>query len=321
MDGVSYSESLTEQHLIPERPKAPRSGIHAALWIPTSQDGVLKRESLARHLDWLKGQGIHGILALGSTGEFARMDLLQRETILAAVIELASPLPVMANISSIRLDEVIHLGKAAARLGACGVAIMPPSFFPLSQSDILEFFLRAANHVPLPFYLYNYPEVTGNRIGVDVISQFADRAPMAGIKQSGLELDYHRDLISLGKRKGYSVFTAADPELVTYLEMGAVGCIGGLVNFAPELMIDVYDAHLRKTPFDAAQSSSRLREIGHLCSQLMLPLNVRSGMEARGFDPGDLKSVFSSQTLEVYQRVVRQFSEAFRAWGLPCIRA
>src|SRR5258708_4381932 len=107
-------------------PKAPRSGIHAALWIPVDERGELRTSALAKHLNWLKSKEIHGVLALGSTGEFVRMSLAQREKVLAAVIELAAPLPVIANISSIRLDEVWSLGQAAVRLGAAGVALMPP---------------------------------------------------------------------------------------------------------------------------------------------------------------------------------------------------
>ncbi len=54
---------------------APRGGVLTALWLPTDADGRLMRAELARHLNWLKRAGIHGVLALGSTGEFARMTL------------------------------------------------------------------------------------------------------------------------------------------------------------------------------------------------------------------------------------------------------
>lgn len=317
--------TLTETVIIPHSrravERAPRSGIHAALWIPTDETGALKRESLTRHLNWLKKKGIHGVLALGSTGEFARMDLRQREDILASVIELANPLPVIANISSIRLDETIALGQMAQRLGAVGVAVMPPCFFPLSQEDILEFFLRTAVAVDLPFYLYNYPEVTGNRIGLEVIASFADQARMVGIKQSGAELAYHRDLIGLGREKHFSVFTAADPKLEEFLKLGADGCLGGLANFVPEYMVEVYEA-CRAGKYGSIQEvSRRLARIGEILSPLSLPLNVRSGMEARGFDVGCFKSPVSGKTNGLYREVVASFENQFQAWGLEMVRA
>jgi len=301
--------------------RAPRSGIHAALWIPLDEAGKLRRDLLSTHLDWLKEKGLHGILALGSTGEFARMPYRQREEILAAIIELAQPLPVIANISAIRLDEVIALGQFAARSSAVGVAIMPPSFFPLAQDDILEFFLRASEKIELPVYLYNYPEVTGNRIGLEVISAFADQANMAGIKQSGAELSYHSDLIALGCKKDFSVFTAADPLLPKYLGMGAAGCLGGLPNFVPEYMLEVYNACQNGTQGKVAEAASRLLKVGELLAPLCMPLNVRSAIEARGFNPGAFKTIVSPQTLATYRDSVDKFRQAYTDWNLPIHRA
>lgn len=295
---------------------APRSGIIAALWIPTLDDGAVKTASLEHHLSWLKSKGLHGVLALGSTGEFPRMRLAEREKVLEAVIRAAAPLPVIANISSIRLDEVQSLGKTAQSLGAAGVALMPPPFFPLAQEDILEFFLRAADAISLPFYLYNYPEVLGNRIGLETIRQFSERAPMIGIKQSGSELSYHEDLIKLGREKNFSVFTAADPLLPKYLTMGASGCLGGLANFVPEYMIEVYNAIKENSGVDITIASQRLLTVGETLNPLVIPLNVRSGLEARGFDPGAFKTVVSKKTLVTYSERVEAFRRLFNEWNL-----
>lgn len=297
--------------------RAPRSGIHAALWIPVDESGNLKREALAAHLSWVREKGVHGVLALGSTGEFARMSLRQKEEVLAAVVELSGPLPVIANLSSINLAEVVTLGRAAQRLGVLGAAIMPPPFFPVPQDDILDFFLRAAEAVDLPFYLYNYPEVTGNRIGLEVISAFADRALMFGIKQSGGELSYHDDLIKLGLEKNFSVFTAADPQLATYLDKGAAGCLGGVANFLPEYMVQVFNACRAGSSFSVKEVSLRLSKVGEVLSPLCLPHNVRAAVEARGFDPGAFKTVVSPATMAIYHQAVKRFRELYAEWDLP----
>jgi 4-hydroxy-tetrahydrodipicolinate synthase len=220
-------------------------------------------------------------------------------------------------VSSIRLDEVVALGQTARQTGAAGAALMPPSFFPLSQADILEFFLRAADAIELPFYLYNFPEVTGNRIGLKVIASFAERAPMAGIKQSGSELSYHDDLIRLGREKDFAVFTAADAQLAEFLDKGAAGCVGGVANFLPEYMVEVFEACRQKQSAMVAEKSARLTRAGDIFSPLLLPMNVRSGMEARGFDPGALKTVVSSETLAIYGKVVEDFRQTFAGWKLP----
>ncbi len=297
-----------------------RQGVLAALWVPCDEDGVLKRAGMARHMAFLKEAGIHGILALGSTGEFVRMSLAQREEVLAAVIELAAPLPVIANLSSIRLDEVVSLGHSAKKLGAVGASLMPPSFYPVSQADMLEFFLRAADRVDLPFYLYNFPELIGNRIGLETIASFADQAKMAGIKQSGGEFAYHESLIKLGREKNFAVFSGSDTRLPEAFALGVSGAIGGLVNFVPELMVHIYRACQDGHPESASEAQARMVEIGTVVNRLTFPLNVAAGLEARGFDPGAPKTVVSSQSRELYRTMAGEFKQLFAKWGLPSSR-
>lgn len=297
-------------------PAAPREGVFAALWIPTDARGRLLKRALAEHLAFLRASGAHGVLALGSTGEFVRLPLAQRQEALAAIAELADGLTVIANVSSIRIDEVIALGRFARQLGLPGVALMPPSFFPVSQADMLEFFLRAAERVPLPFYLYNFPELTSNRIGVETIAKFADRAPLAGIKQSGGEFGYHRELVALGRQKGFSVFSGADTRLPEAFALGARGCIGGLVNFVPEFMVKIYQISRGVTPGDCVTEAARMKEVGLVVDRLLFPLNVATGIEARGFDPGAPKAVVSPESAKLYRGIVADLRRKFKAWHL-----
>jgi 4-hydroxy-tetrahydrodipicolinate synthase len=295
---------------------APRQGILAALWIPTDARGRLRKRALRAHLRWLRAQGVHGVLALGSTGEFPRFSLAEREAVLATIAELAEPMPVVANISDIRLDEVVALGKFARRLGVPAVALMPPSFFPMSQADMLEFFLRAADAVKLPVFLYNFPELTSNRIGLETVGAFADRADMAGIKQSGGEFAYHAPLIELGREKNFAVFSGADTRLPEVFALGAAGCIGGLVNFVPEFMVRIFDVCKRGAPGDCRKEAARMKEVGALVDRLTFPLNVACGLEARGFEPGAPKTVVSRQSAGLYRAVVADMRRHFRQWQL-----
>lgn len=291
----------------------PREGIIAALWIPLdARDRVLKHD-LGRHLAWLRANGIQGVLALGSTGEFIRMDLAQREAVLAQVVELAAPLPVIANLSSIRLGEVVALGRTARRAGAVGAALMPPHFFPVSQADLLAFFLAAADRVALPFYLYNFPELTNNRIGLETVAAFAERADMVGIKQSGGEFDYHQPLIQLGREKNFVVFTGADTRLPEAFALGAAGCIGGLANFVPESMGRIFQHCRAGRAGEAREPAAHMTAVGRIVDQLSFPLNVACGLEARGFNPGFPKTVVSAETARIYRRTVADFRRLFVA--------
>ena len=294
----------------------PRQGILAALWLPTDSDGQLLRDELARNLAFLKEHRVNGVLALGSTGEFPQFDLEQRKRALATVAELAAPLPVVANVSDIRPKVVAGLGRFAREIGLPAIAIMPPGFYPSSQADVLAHFLHAADASGLPTFLYNFPELTGTRINLETVAAFADRANIAGIKQSGREFAYHHELVSLARQRKFSVFSGADTRLPEVFALGADGCIGGLVNIAPDLMVHLYQVCKAGAPGGVSPAFERLKQIGAVIDRLTFPLNVAAGMEARGLATGAPKAVVSAESAALYRGIVTELREQFLAWGL-----
>jgi 4-hydroxy-tetrahydrodipicolinate synthase len=278
------------------------------------------KRPLAAHLAWLRANGVAGVLALGSTGEFIRFSLDERKAILETVAELAAPLSVIANISDIDPRVSCELGRFARHLQLPGVGLMPPSFFPVSAADQLAFFEHVSATTALPVMLYNFPELTRNRISLETIAAFASRAPMAAIKQSGAEFDYHRELIALGQEKNFAVFSGADTRLEEAFRLGAAGCIGGLVNIVPELMVQIYQVCRERAAHDVARAGERMRAVGRVMDKLTFPLNVAAGVEARGWEPGVAKTVVSDESVRRHAEIVAELRALFSAWELPPAR-
>ncbi|MEO8562795.1 MAG: dihydrodipicolinate synthase family protein [bacterium] len=292
------------------------SGIWSAQWIPTDASGRVDRASLAAHIEFERRAGISGVLALGSTGEFPHFTVNERKAVLATVAELAAPLPVLANISDIQPRAAIQLGLEAKALGVGAVALMPPMFYPMSQEDMLAYFLHVAEAVGLPVMLYNFPELAGKRIELATIAAFAERAPMIAIKQSGADFEYHRDLIALGCEKEFVVMSGSDTRLPEVFALGAAGCIGGLVNIVPELMVQIDRVCRRGEPGDVTDVAGAVRDVGRIIDQLTFPLNVAAGLEARGFSPGTPKAVVSGQSRVLYRKIVVELGALFARIGI-----
>jgi dihydrodipicolinate synthase/N-acetylneuraminate lyase len=291
-------------------------GIFSAQWMPTDALGRLDRQSLAAHIEFERRAGISGVLALGSTGEFPHFAVEERMSALATVAELAAPLPVFANISDIRPRAAIDLGRHAKTLGVAAVALMPPMFFPVSQADMLAYFLHVSDAVGLPVMLYNFPELAGKRIELSTVAAFADRAPMIAIKQSGGEFDYHRDLIALGREKDFVVMSGSDTRLAEVFALGAAGCIGGLVNIVPELMVRLDRVCRQNEPGDVSAETEAMQNLGRIIDRLTFPLNVAAGLEARGFDPGVPKRVVSTESRALYRKIVTELVALFERHDL-----
>jgi 4-hydroxy-tetrahydrodipicolinate synthase len=254
-------------------------GIFVALWTPTDGAGRLLSDELACNVRFLLEHGVHGLMPLGSTGEFLHLTPAQRKALLKKVVRLAGARPVIANISDIRPGVVAELGRFASEIGAAAVSVLPPYYYQVSQDDLVEFFVRAGAAAKLPLVLYNYPERTGNRIELSTIAAVADRVSMAAIKQSGADFNYHVALVKLGKEKGFSVFTGADTRLPDAMALGAIGCISGLANAVPDILGEVFAATRAKDEKALRAATQRMTKIGAAVGVIPFPLNMAAAME------------------------------------------
>jgi 4-hydroxy-tetrahydrodipicolinate synthase len=292
------------------------AGIIVALWSPIDEAGRPRVQDLTQNLEFVRQAGVRGALALGSTGEFLYLDSTQRKQLLEEIIGKAQNLKVIANISDLNPRVVADLGQFARAAGADAVALLPPHFYPFAQTDLVEFFVRAGEEADLPVFLYNFPERTGNRISLETIASVADRVRLAGVKQSGGEFEYHRALVELGREKNFVVFTGADTRLGEALSLGVAGCVSGLANAVPELIVEMYDAFEGHDLKKGALCSERLRVLGGLVERLEFPLNVRACMEARGLPVGAAKSIISPHTQLRYHQLTRDLRLLFQQWDL-----
>jgi 4-hydroxy-tetrahydrodipicolinate synthase len=217
------------------------------------------------------------------------------------------------NISDLNPRTVTDLGRFARAAGADAVSLLPPYFYPMPQEDLVEFFVRAAEAAQLPLFLYNFPERTGNRIALESVRAVADRVPLAGIKQSGNEFRYHADLVRLGREKGFVVFTGADTRLSEAVPLGVSGCVSGLSNAVPELVVEALRSAQEQAPNIA---SERLAHVGRLIQAVPFPLDVAAIMESRGLPIGSPKSVVSPATRQRYERLRDESRELLREWNL-----
>jgi 4-hydroxy-tetrahydrodipicolinate synthase len=97
---------------------------------------------------------------------------------------------------------------------------------------------------------------------------------------------------------------------------GVAGCIGGLADMVPDLMVEIYNAVKAGVPERAAVASERMKTLGKLVDTLEFPLNVAAAMEARGLPVGHPKSVVSPTTQLRYQKLVADIRKLFSEWKL-----
>ncbi len=82
--------------------KLPRlHGVLAALVTPMKADGEIDTLRLSALADHLVRQGLHGLVPLGSTGEYYALSASERERVLRATLEaVAGRVPVLAGANA-----------------------------------------------------------------------------------------------------------------------------------------------------------------------------------------------------------------------------
>jgi dihydrodipicolinate synthase/N-acetylneuraminate lyase len=283
------------------------SGVFCALWTPTDQSGAVLWSALERNLKFIVDSGIHGFMALGSTAEFPHLSVAQRKEILERVVR--TQLPVMANVSDVSHRVAIDLAVHAKKVGAVAISVLPPWFFPASQSDLAEFFITVAKSSGMPLALYNFPEVTGKKIELDTIRRVADQARVLAVKQSGADFQYHHELLGLAKQYSFSVLSGADTRLAECLRIGCSGTVSGLANAVPDLLASIYKQVQNKET--AARESAFMAELGARMDSLPFPYNVKAAIAARGFETGQPKNPTSAETLRRYEALVLELKSLY----------
>ncbi|HNQ87894.1 MAG TPA: dihydrodipicolinate synthase family protein [Verrucomicrobiota bacterium] len=234
-----------------------RSGFHgvlAALVTPMKANEEIDYDRLGRFTENLLKAGVHGVIPLGSTGEYYALDPLERERVLRATVEAAAGrVPVIAGANAGATREVIAFSRQAEALGCAGVMLAPP-YYSLPRPEELLAHFRAVNHaIGIPILLYNYP----GRTGVDMTPEFIERLAalknVRYVKESTGEMPRITELLRrCGDRLG--VFCGCDTIALESLMVGAVGWVGGVVNVLPRSHVRLFELAVVKRDLVAARS-------------------------------------------------------------------
>src|SRR5437764_14949236 len=107
------------------------AGVLVALASPMRRDGSVDEPAVARLVEHVIGGGVHGVLALGSTGETASLDEPARRAVLRAVVEaVAGRGPVLCGAAQPQLSSTIGELVAAREPGGDAAPGGPPFSSP-----------------------------------------------------------------------------------------------------------------------------------------------------------------------------------------------
>jgi len=216
--------------------------------VPTivDQAGAFDPEGMAALLEREIASGVHGLLVLGSGGEFCHMNTAMRKEVAEFCLkQVAGRIPVLVGIGASATAEVIELGEHARAHGADAVLVVNPYYATLSRPALIRHYVTIAAAIDLPILLYNFPALTGQELTVDLVLELALACPnIVGIKDTVDTISHTRALVTevKGARADFLVFSGFDEYMLDTLLIGGDGGIPATANFAPEITLGIYSA-------------------------------------------------------------------------------
>lgn len=250
------------------------SGTLAAAATPLRDGGDrLDEEAFGPLLEFYGTSGLDGLLVLGTTGEGMLLRPGERRRVAELTIAGAGPLRVVVHCGAQSTADTCALASHAAELGADGVAVIGPPYFPLTAGEMIGHFAAAAAAcAPLPFYLYEYEDRSGYAIPIDVVAELRERSTnLVGMKVSESPFERVEPYIA----SGLDVFIGAEGVLREGLEHGAVGAVSGVAAAFPE---DV--AALVREP--SAERSTLVESLRAALSRHPFQASVKCALGFRG---------------------------------------
>ena len=133
-------------------------GAITALATPMKMDGSLDFSSLEKLIEFQISEGINGLVAVGTTGESATVDVEEHLEIISFFIKISNNrVPIIAGTGANSTKEAIELTKEARDLGADAALLVSPYYNKPTQEGLFRHFTEIANQVDIPQIIYNVP--------------------------------------------------------------------------------------------------------------------------------------------------------------------
>jgi 4-hydroxy-tetrahydrodipicolinate synthase len=210
-------------------------------------DGKIDFNGLRQHLARLTDARIDVILLMGSIGEFASFTLEERLSLIREARAMSS-LPMVANVSSTCVSDILRMAQASFDAGYDAVMILPPYYYGQTSAQLLSYYRALGQQLTGKWFAYNFPARTGCDLTPELIATLAAEFPdFAGIKDTVDCQSHTRNMIlaTQAVRDDFTVLSGYDEYFIPNKLAGGAGVISGLNNIVPELFVRAREAFAR----------------------------------------------------------------------------
>ena len=221
------------------------AGSMVALVTPMDAQGRLDWDALSKLVDFHLQEGTNAIVAVGTTGESATLDVNEHiEVIRHVVKQVAGRIPVIAGTGANSTREAIELTTNAKAAGADACLLVTPYYNKPTQEGLYQHFKAIAEAVDIPQILYNVPGRTACDMLPATVIRLSTVPNIIGIKEATGDLARVPAILA-GVSSDFLVYSGDDATAVELILLGGKGNISVTANVAPRDMSDLCAAAMR----------------------------------------------------------------------------
>ncbi|HZX07811.1 dihydrodipicolinate synthase family protein [Kribbella sp.] len=213
--------------------------------------------------------GVHGLLAIGSTGELGSLSADGRRATVRVVVDAAAGrVPVWAGAGGLGTLDTVQAARDCVDAGADAVLALQPLFFDCSDDELYEHFAAIAGAVDVPVIAYNVPVRTPRALSQPLQERLVRDGVIAGIKDSSGDLAAGRLLCRALAGTTAKVYSGGELTLDSALAAGFHGIVPGFANILPGPAVALWEHAGSNDKESLAAQESYLELFGILAAEL-----------------------------------------------------
>ena len=200
------------------------------------RNGALDLETLKKLVEWHIGEGSHGLVPVGTTGESPTLSHEEHETVIETVVKAAAGrVPVIAGAGSNNTTEAIRFVEHAAQVGATAALVVTPYYNKPTQRGMIAHFTALHDAADIPIIIYNIPGRSVVDMSPETMGELAKLPRIVGVKDATGDLARVCDTrITCGA--DFIQLSGEDATAHGFNAQGGVGCISVTANVAPAML-------------------------------------------------------------------------------------
>jgi len=263
------------------------AGVLPVLVTPLLEDESIDEQALRALVRRVLAAKAHGVVVLGTAGEFAALRDAQKARALSiAIDEVGGQVPVIAGTGEAGTRRAVEMTCLAKRLGADCALVVPPYYYMVDQQAVIRHYRMVASESGLPLLLYNIPFFTKVNLEPDTVRALAEEPGIAGIKDSSANLRYFQRLCQTVKSEQFTVVTGSDDMLFAQLVAGGDGCISPGANLVPGWFVQVWDAVHQGRWQEAWAIQERIQAMHRGIGYGAFPAGIKAALSLLGIGNG-----------------------------------